>query len=273
MWGSGGTSVISRTMVGQPIGQFYGYRIIGRFEKATDFYYKDNDGSVKRVPVMANLPINENSGVWIGDFIYKDSNNDGAIDEKDRVIIGNPEPKFTFGIGNTFTYKNLDFTIFLTGSYGNDVINYARRYMENPRRNISNLFLKADNYAKLGLIDSNGPNDYRNVHIIGGDKDMPRLPLSTAASDYDYAFSDRYIEDGSYLRIQNISLGYTLPRQWVSKAGIYNLKIYANLQNVYTFTKYSGFDPEIGISNGLNGVDNGRYPSPRMYTVGLNLTF
>ena len=273
MWGSGGTSVISRTMVGQPIGQFYGYQIIGRFEKATDFYYKDIDGSVKRVPVMANLPINENSGVWIGDFIYKDNNSDGVIDEKDRVIIGNPEPKFTYGIGNTFSYKNIDFTIFLTGSYGNDVINYSRRYMENPRRNISNLFQKADNYAKLGLIDPNGPNDYRNVKIIGGDWDMPRLPLSTAASDYDYAFSDRYIEDGSYLRIQNISLGYTLPRQWVKKAGIYNLKIYANMQNVYTFTKYSGFDPEIGISNGLNGVDNGRYPSPRIYTAGINVTF
>ena len=273
MWGSGGSSVISRTMVDQPIGQFYGYQIIGRFEKATDFYYKDINGNVNRVPVMANLDINENSGVWIGDFIYKDNNGDGVIDEKDRVIIGNPEPKFTCGFGNTFTYKNWDFTIFLVGSYGNDVINYARRYMENPRRNISNLFVKAINYARLDLIDPNGPNDYRNVKIVGGDWDMPRMPLSTATSDYDYAFSDRYIEDGSYLRIQNISLGYTFPRQWISKAGISNLKLYANLQNVYTFTKYSGFDPEIGISNRLNGVDNGRYPSPRVYTVGINLTF
>jgi len=273
MWGSGGSTVVSRSMVGQPIGQFYGYQIIGRFEKSTDFYMVNKDGQVVRTPVMANLPIDENSGVWIGDFIYKDQNGDGVIDEKDRVIIGNPEPKFTYGIGNTFSYKNLDFTLFLTGSYGNDVINYARRYMENPRRNISNLFTKAINYAKLDLINPNGPNDYRNVQIVGGDWDMPRLPLTTATSDYDYAFSDRYIEDGSYLRIQNISLGYTLPHQWVDKAGISNLKIYANLQNVYTFTKYSGFDPEIGISNGLNGVDNGRYPSPRMYTIGLNLSF
>ena len=273
MWGSGGRTVISRSMVGQPIGQFYGYQIIGRFEKATDFYYKDADDNVKRVPVMSNLPIDENSGVWIGDFIYKDVNKDGVIDEKDRVVIGNPEPKFTFGIGNTFTYKNWDLTVFLTGSYGNDVINYSRRYMENPRRNTSNLYPKALDYAQLALIDSNGPNDFRNVQVVGGNARMPRMPLSTATSDYNYAFSDRYIEDGSYLRIQNISLGYTIPQRWVSKAGISNLKLYANLQNVCTFTKYSGYDPEIGISNGLNGVDNGRYPSPRIYTAGINLTF
>jgi hypothetical protein len=88
--------------------------------------------------------------------------------------------------------------------------------------------------------------------------------------------SDLYIEDGSYLRIQNISLGYTLPRKWVNKAQLQNVKIYANLQNVYTFTKYSGYDPEIGSMYGdalMNGLDYGRYPSPRIYTFGLNVTF
>ncbi|VBB48390.1 SusC/RagA family TonB-linked outer membrane protein [uncultured Paludibacter sp.] len=276
-WGVTGSTVINRTIVGQPIGQFYGYQIIGRFEKATDFYYKDKDGNVKPVPVMEGLSIDEENGVWIGDYIYKDQNKDGVINEKDRVFIGNPEPKFTYGIGNTFTYGNFDLTVFLTGSYGNDVVNYARRYMENPRRNISNLFVSAIDYAKLGLIDSNGPNDYRNVQIVGGNSRMCRLPQSTATSDYDFAFSDRYIEDGSYLRIQNISLGYTLPRKWIGKMGISNLKIYGNLQNVYTFTKYSGYDPEVGMSysggNQLNGVDNGRYPSPRIYTVGVNVSF
>jgi len=275
-WG-GSNTLISNTSVGQPIGQFYGYQIIGRFESATDFYYKDKDGNIKRTPVMEDMAIDEQNGVWIGDYIYKDQNNDGVIDEKDRTFIGNPEPKFTYGIGNSFTYKDFDLSIFLTGSYGNDVVNYSRRYMENPRRNISNLFTKAIDYAQLDLIDPAGPNDYRNVKIVGGASDMPRLPQSTATSDYDFAFSDRYIEDGSYLRIQNISFGYTFPRKLISKAYISNLKIYANLQNVYTFTKYSGFDPEVGVSysagNQLNGVDNGRYPSPRIYTLGINLTF
>jgi TonB-linked SusC/RagA family outer membrane protein len=273
----GGTTTISNTVVGQPIGQFYGYQVIGRFEKATDFYYKNSNGEILRTPVMSDLPIDEKAGVWIGDYIYKDVNEDGKIDTDDLGFIGNPEPKFTYGIGNTFTYKNFDLTVFLTGSYGNDVVNYTRRFLENPYRNTSNLYKRALDYARTDLIDPNGPNDFRNVHIVGGDPYMYRMPQSTATSDYDNAFSDRLVEDGSYLRIQNISLGYTLPRQWISKAGIQNLKVYANLQNVYTFTNYSGYDPEIGVTyrngNQLNGIDDGRYPSPRIYTFGLNITF
>jgi TonB-linked SusC/RagA family outer membrane protein len=277
-WGMTGQTVINRTIEGQAIGQFYGYQVIGRFEKATDFYYKNENGEIVRTPVISDLPIDEKSGVWIGDYIYRDQNNDGKIDEKDRVFIGNPEPKFTAGLGNTFTYKNIDLSIQLTGVFGNDVVNYSRRYMENPRRNISNLFTTALDYARLDLIDPNGPNDYRNVKIVGGDAHSPRLPLSTATSDYDFAFSDRFIEDGSYLRIQNISLGYTLPKQWTRKIGLTGVKVYANLQNLYTFTTYRGFDPEIGVSYGyqgsmLTGVDNGRYPSPRIYTFGLNVSF
>ncbi|GHT78225.1 SusC/RagA family TonB-linked outer membrane protein [Bacteroidia bacterium] len=282
-WGMTGQTVINRTVVGHPIGEFYGYQVIGRFEKATDFYRIDEKGNVVRTAVTtlsdgSLLPINETSGVWIGDYIYKDINGDGKITEEDRTVIGNPEPKFTYGINNSFTYKNFDLGIQLTGVYGNDIVNYVSRYMNNPRRNISNLFISALDYAKIDLIDPNGPNDYRNVHVVGGDPHAPRLPLSTATSDYDFAFSDRFIEDGSYLRIQNVSIGYTLPKEWLRKVAVDNVRIYANLQNLYTFTKYNGFDPEIGESNGYEGsklisVDNGRYPSPRIYTFGLNVTF
>ncbi|MCL1943879.1 MAG: TonB-dependent receptor [Candidatus Azobacteroides sp.] len=280
---------INRSMVGRPIGEFYGYQVIGRFEKATDFYRYNEKGDVVRTPVMFDLPIDERSGIWIGDYIYKDQltvdtnsdgipdAGDGVIDMNDRTAIGNPEPKFTFGIGNTFSYKGFDLTIQLSGVYGNDVVNYTRRFMENPFNNSSNLFTSALNYAKLGLIDENGPNDYRNVHIIGGDSHAPRLPLGKNASDYDFAFSDRFVEDGSYLRIQNISFGYNLPQSLISKAGIQSLKIYTNIQNLYTFTKYKGYDPEIGSTyidgNWVSGFDSGRYPSPRIYTVGLNVTF
>jgi TonB-linked SusC/RagA family outer membrane protein len=269
--------LINKTIVGQPIGQFYGYEVVGRFEKATDFYYKDaTDGSVKRIPVMFNLPIDETSGLWIGDYIYKDVNLDGVINENDRTFIGNPEPKFTFGLGNTFDYKNWDLTVFLAGSVGNDVINYSRRTLENPRRNTSNLYTQALEYARLELIDPTGPNDYRNVRISGGDPEMSRLAVGQQASDYNHVLSNRFIEDGSYLRIQNVSLAYNFSSQLLSKIKVQNLKLYANIQNLYTFTKYSGYDPEIGISysggNQLNGVDNGRYPTPRMYTVGINLS-
>jgi TonB-linked SusC/RagA family outer membrane protein len=276
-WGVTESVIVNRTMVGHPIGEFYGYQVIGRFEQATDFYYKDKDGNIKNTPVMAGMDIDENTGVWIGDYIYKDQNGDGVISEEDRAVIGNPEPKFTFGIGNTFSYKGFDLTISLSGSYGNDVINYSRRFMENPRRNTSNLFTSALDYARLELIDPALPNDYRNVRISGGDPKASRLAIGQKTSDYNFAFSDRFIEDGSYLRIQNISFGYNLPRAIISKAGIQNLKVYTNIQNLHTFTKYKGYDPEVGSTyvdgNWLSGYDDGRYPSPRIYTVGVNVTF
>ena len=267
-------TVISRTAVGKPIGQFYGYKVIGRFEKATDFYYKDKDGNVKPTALPKEMYIDENSA-WIGDYIFEDINNDGVIDESDRTYIGNPEPKFTYGIGNTFTYKNFDLSVFITGSYGNDAVNYQRRFIENPREN-HNLLAKARNYAHLALIDPNGPNDYRNVQIVSGAWDMPRLAGSSASSTSNHRFSDKFVEDASFLRIQNISLGYTLPRSLSKKFGVQTLKVYTNIQNLYTFTEYSGYDPEIGAidqSPLLVGVDNARYPSPRIYTFGLNLTF
>ncbi|HCK25046.1 MAG TPA: TonB-dependent receptor, partial [Bacteroides graminisolvens] len=103
-----------------------------------------------------------------------------------------------------------------------------------------------------------------------------RMASSSASNTSNYRFSDKFVEDGSYLRIQSISLGYTLPQKWVTKVGLQNMKIYCNLQNVYTFTKYKGYDPEIGSANQdalLTGFDNYRYPTPRIYTFGLNLTF
>src|SRR5690606_34649125 len=155
---------------------------------------------------------------------------------------------FTFGIGNTFSYLGFDLNIFLTGSFGNEAVNYQRRFLENPRGN-TNLLSSALGYAQLGLIDANGPNDYRNVQIVGGDPNMPRIAASSAASTSNYRYSDRFVEDGSYVRIQNISFGYNLPKSFVSKLGMDNLKIYSNMQNVFTFTKYSGYDPEIGSIN------------------------
>ncbi|MBP9507975.1 MAG: TonB-dependent receptor [Bacteroides sp.] len=265
---------VTHTAVGQAIGQFYGYKVIGRFEKATDFYYKDESGKITPTALPTGMTIGEN-GVWIGDYIFEDRNKDGVINEEDRTYIGNPEPEFTYGIGNSFSYKGFDLSIYLTGSYGNEVVNYMRRSLENPREN-TNLLKKATHYAHLERINPNGPNDYRNIRIASGDADMCRIGASPASSTSNFRFSDKFVEDGSYLRVQNVSLGYTLPRQWVNKIGLQNLKLYCNLQNVFTFTKYSGYDPEIGSTNQdalMTGIDNYRYPSPRIYTFGLNLSF
>ncbi len=265
-------TIVTQTFVGKPIGLFYGYRVIGRFDKATDFYYKDADGIIKEIARPEDIEISE-TGVYIGDYIFKDINGDGVINDSDRTIIGNPEPKFTFGIGNTFSYRGFDLNIYLMGVYGNDVVNYQRRWSENPREN-HNLLRKALNYAIIEKLDPDGPDDYRNLHVVGGDDDMHRL--SSSQSNANNRMSDKYIEDGSFLRIQNVSLAYNFPRSWVENLGLGHVKIYANLQNLYTFTKYSGYDPEIGAYNQdvlLTGIDNARYPSPRIYTFGVNVSF
>ena len=267
-------TIVTRTAVGKPIAQFYGYKVIGRFEDATDFYYRNEAGDVVPTALPEGMEIGEN-GVWIGDYIFKDINGDGVINEQDRDYIGNPLPDFTFGIGNTFRYKNFDLNVQLSGVYGNEIVNYQRRFLENPREN-TNLLQSALGYAELAPIDPNGPVDYRNVQIVGGDPYMPRIAASSAASTSNFRFSDRFLEDGSYLRIQNISFGYRLPADWIERFGLYSMKAYTNLQNVYTFTNYSGYDPEVGAINQdalLTGIDNGRYPSPRIYTVGLNVNF
>lgn len=267
-------TVVTRTAVGQPIGQFYGYKVIGRFEKATDFYYKDKDGNVKPTALPEGMQIGEN-GVWIGDYIFEDANKDGVINEKDTGYIGNPAPDFTFGVGNTFSFKGFDINILVTGSYGNEVLNYQRRWLENPREN-TNLLKSALGYAQLELIDPTGPNDYRNVQIVGGDPYMPRIGASSASSASNYRLSNRFVEDGSYVRVKNISIGYNLPKELYTKYGISNIKIYTNAQNLLTFTKYKGYDPEVGSINQnvlLTGVDNGRYPSPIITTLGLNVNF
>lgn len=269
------TTVVTRTAVGEPIGQFYGYKVAGRFNEPTDFYYKDASGAVQVVPLPDGSEIAEND-TWIGDYYFVDVNDDGVIDENDRTYIGNPEPKFTFGIGNSFSYKGFDLSINFTGSYGNDVVFYQRRWLENPRES-TNVLKSALDYAKIGQIDASGPDDdYRNLHVIGGDDKMPRLASSSTSSTSNYRYSDRFVEDGSYIRLSNISLSYTLPKKWSQKAYMQNVRIYANLQNIYTWTKYSGYDPEIGALDQdalMTGIDNGRYPTPRIYTVGLNVTF
>ncbi|GHA47139.1 SusC/RagA family TonB-linked outer membrane protein [Salinimicrobium marinum] len=267
-------TIVTRTAVGKPIGQFYGYKVIGRFEDATDFYYRNDEGEIVPTALPEGLGIGENE-VWIGDYIFEDINEDGVINEQDRDYIGNPLPDFSYGIGNSFSYKGFDLNVQLSGVYGNEVVNYQRRFLENPREN-TNLLQSALGYAELGLIDPDGPTDYRNVQIVGGDPYMPRIAASSAASTSNYRYSNRFLEDGSYLRIQNISFGYNLPRNFIEKFGLLNVKLYTNLQNVYTFTKYSGFDPEVGSINQdalLTGIDNGRYPSPRIYTLGLNVNF
>ena len=267
--------IVTKTAVGQPIGQFWGYKVIGRFDKPTDFYYHDADGQIKQVAIPEGNTIAESS-TWLGDYIFEDVNGDGKINAEDCTYLGNPESKFTFGLGNTFSWKGIDLTIFFSGSYGNKALNLTRYRIEDPRQN-SNILRSALNYAVIGKIDPNGPdNDYRNLHIVNaGSTLMPAVQRSDANSNYS-RISDRLIEDASYIRLQNISLGYTFPKDWVRKIYLENVRVYMNIQNLHTWTKYKGLDPEVGAMYGdalMTGLDYGRYPTPRIYTFGLNVSF
>lgn len=269
------------SIVGEPVGQFYGYKVKGMFMNESDFYQKDADGNFLlnerggRIHVALPADHSEISKeeIWVGDYIFEDINNDGVIDEKDRTFLGNPEPKFSYGFNNTFTYKGFDLNIFINGVYGNKLVNMLRQDFTDPMRN-SNLLKEATGIARVELIDPSQPEEIWNVHVANpGSAQVQRITTSSANNNN--RFSSRFVEDGSYLRIKNIALGYTFPQKWTKKWGIENLRLYMNIQNAFTFTKYKGYDPEVGAYNYnvlLRGVDYARYPSQRIYTFGLNIT-
>lgn len=276
---NGADHIVTRTEAGQSIGQFYGYKMIGRINSAADLY--DSEGNVK-IPIPEGQVVSEGNGIWVGDFIWEDFNDDGVINEKDRQYLGSPLPKFTYGIGNTFSYKNFELNIFLTGSYGNKVMNFLGISIDNPN-NTGVTRRAATQYAKLALIDPAGPaNDIYNVYVASGDSDLPRLSVNDINANGS-RLSSRFIEDGSYLRVQNVSLAYTAPKAITSKIGLQSVRLVVSARNLYTFTGYSGYDPEVGMvrhqySNYsqdalLNGIDVGRYPSPRMYSFSLSVGF
>lgn len=269
------------TQTGQPVGQFYGYKVKGMFCQEDDFYAKDKNGDYlldangnkKFVALPTGKTVKENE-IWYGDYIWEDLNGDGIIDEKDRTFIGNPEPKFTYGINNSFTYKGFDLNIFINGVYGNKLYNFLREENTIPTNN-TGLLRENKDYAQVMLIDPSGENTLSNMYVANAGKASVQRITPHNANDNNRT-SDRFVEDGSYLRVKNISLGYTLPRALTGKLGIENLRIYCNIQNAFTITGYSGYDPEVGAYNQnvlLRGLDYARYPSQRIYTFGLNLNF
>jgi len=182
-----------------------------------------------------------------------------------------------YGINNTFTYKNFDLTVFFNGNYGNKILNYELVKHNDPNLSGVNYYSSVLGYAKLGLVNPNGSaTDPNNVYVINANTNIPAIRI---AGNPNTAISSNDVESGSYLRLKNLNLGYNLPKTWLTKIKVNSLRVFVSATNLFTITKYTGFDPEIGSalpsSNGTNslttGIDYGHYPSPRFYTFGFNV--
>lgn len=275
-WGD----VVCVSEIGKPLYNFYGYKVEGVYKDLDDI-----QNSAKPAKYPSDGVFSRGNTVWVGDIKYKDVDENGIIDERDRTDIGSPLPKFTFGWTNTFRYKNLDLSIFLNGSYGNKVMNYNSLTLTHMNSTWTNqLQSVVSKRARLEPIDptivyADGSKWFDHIDNVRVKNPGTKIPHTSINDPNDNdRISDRYVEDGSFLRIKNITLGYTFPKALLNKAKIENLRVYVNIQNLYTFTKYTGYDPEVGASTqdstGLTyGLDNGRYPSPAMYSFGLNITF
>ena len=264
--------IVSRTAVGSSIGDFYGYVAQGVFKNAAD---------LKSSALPAGSIIDYTQGIWVGDTKYKDLNKDGVIDANDMTNLGSPLPKFTYGINNSFSFKGFDMTIFFTGSYGNKILNYNKVLHEDPNSGTTGYFASLTNYAQVALIDPTGSKTgVNNVSVTNPGTSVPGFRVS-GDPNQNYRISSRFIEDGSYLRLKNLAVGYNLPTSIVAKLHVHSLRVYSNIQNLFTISKYTGYDPEIGTNvpnqsgQGTNaltsGIDWGRYPTPRIYTFGFNV--
>ena len=262
-----GNNIVAQTLVGGSIGDYYGYKVDGMFATASDFQTHalptDTDGNV--------LPVTPNSGgVWYGDLKFKDLNGDGVITEKDRTYLGSPLPDFQLGLGNNFSYKGFDLNIFFSANIGNEVINGMRIDGENPSTQYG--FLKSLNdHAVLALINPSGSaSDPNNVYVTNPNTTIVGLKIND--SNRNHRFSDKYVEDGSFIRCKSMTMGYTMPNDWMQKMHISSLRMYVSVTNPFLITKYKGMDPEVGSWNPLAaGIDYGFYPQSRTFTLGINV--
>ena len=240
------------SMVGMPMGMMYGYLYEGTY-KYDDFIQSGNSYTLKAGVPYFSTEANTQPGMPK----YKDLNGDGIIDSNDRTIIGRGLPIHTGGFTNSFTYKGFDLSVFFQWSYGNDILNANRLFFESS----NNMQRELNQYASYA--DRWTPEN--------PDSDIPAATQSSS----NRVFSSRVIEDGSFLRLKTVTLGYTFPKVMIAKAHLSNVRLYLAAQNLWTWTSYSGYDPEVSVRNSAltPGLDFSSYP--RAYTVsfGVNLGF
>ncbi len=229
-----GGQLSTRTIAGQPIGQFYGLMVSGIFQN------------------QAEISGSSQPNAKPGDFRYVDTNKDNVIDAKDRVVLGNPNPKYTYGLNTNFTYRQFDLTLDLQGVAGVEVYN-ANKGLRFGSENFSKDFFD-NRWHGAGT-----SAEYPSANIGGGTNYIP---------------NSWYVEDGSYFRIRNVQLGYTLPTSVTSRWSMSRVRFYLNAQNALNFFNYTGFTPEVSGGSPINaGIDNGIYPLSATYNFGVNVSF
>ena len=237
------------TRVGESIGNYYTLVTDGIFmnEEELRIAADRNDDRIAYV-----------AGAKVGDFKYVDQNGDGVINDDDKVITGNYAPKFTYGYSTQMNYKWFDLGVSLQGTYGNKVANILKRYIDNMEGSINCMTDALDRF-----VDVNNPGNGKVVQA------------NRSATGKNGTISTWHIEDGSYLRVRDITLGITMPKNWMKTIGVEKVRVYFTAYNPFTFTKYSGYNPE--VSNNTNpltpGVDYGTYPVAKSYVFGLNVSF
>ena len=230
---------VTRTEVGQPISSYYGRQVNGIFQSQAEVdTHATQDGAAP------------------GRFRYADINGDGIINDNDRTTIGSPHPDFTYGLNFNFGYKNFDLSAFFNGSQGNDIYNYSKIYTDFPT------FFNGNRSTRVlnAWTTANGSNS--------------QPALSESISNSETQPNSFFVEDGSYLRLKTLQLGYTFNDIDIKNAGVDSIRIYLSGANLFTITDYDGLDPEVTGRNARTiGVDEGIYPLPRITTVGLNINF
>ncbi|MDR1407634.1 MAG: TonB-dependent receptor [Tannerella sp.] len=258
LWGNGARldgQPATRTTKGRPMSEFYGFKVDG--------FYESVDDVLARQPLGQNLSAEE-ARSWVGRFRFANTNGDKVLDNDDRVPLGSPHPDLFGGLNASVTYRNFDFTMFWYYSVGNEIFNNTRSFID------FNLFY--GNRSKRSLYESWRP---------GADNSKAKVPLLNTGDTYSRSYmSSYYIEDGSYLKMKNIVLGYTFPKALLEKATIRNIRLYLQAENLLTLTKYSGLTPEINNTNNgdtqpdlRRGVDVGGWPNVMNFLFGLNFTF
>ena len=235
-------------MEGEAVGSFYGYRCIGIYRTQEDLAKYPHEGG--------------DAAAKLGDYIFEDVNKDGALDEKDMVILGNGFPTFNFGLNLGATWKNFDISLYMYGELGKDIFSYSAM-------RLSNMFSSDDGTAPRIL------QEVANNAWSAENPNAAYSRLSIKDTGHNMRASSNWVKNGNFLRISNLQIGYTLPKEIAKKAYLQNARVYLSVSNLACISPYNKYgDPEIGQGSVLyTGLDTGRYPMPRTYTLGLNVTF